>query len=42
MASKPPASDPAQDAPQVGAPKHAAAGIPAIAHTLRSPSSRWA
>ncbi|MFJ5101679.1 FdhF/YdeP family oxidoreductase [Streptomyces sp. NPDC088554] len=34
MASKPPAGDPVQDAPQVTAPKHAAAGLPAIAHTL--------
>ncbi|KIF73995.1 hypothetical protein QR77_08315 [Streptomyces sp. 150FB] len=34
MASKPPAGDPAQDAPRVTAPKHAAAGIPAIAHSL--------
>src|SRR6476646_9167140 len=35
MAAKPPAGDPVQDAPRVTAPKHAAAGIPAIAHTLR-------
>ncbi|MFI5755224.1 FdhF/YdeP family oxidoreductase [Streptomyces sp. NPDC051569] len=35
MASKPPAGDPVQDAPQVRPPKRAAAGIPAIAHTLR-------
>ncbi|MDX3851607.1 FdhF/YdeP family oxidoreductase, partial [Streptomyces sp. AK02-01A] len=35
MASKPPTGDPVQDAPQVAAPKHAAAGLPAIAHTLR-------
>ncbi|MFD5816659.1 FdhF/YdeP family oxidoreductase [Streptomyces sp. NPDC127038] len=35
MASKPPKSDPVQDAPQVSEPKHAAAGLPAIAHTLR-------
>ncbi|MET9360857.1 FdhF/YdeP family oxidoreductase [Streptomyces sp. NPDC006632] len=34
MASKPPAGDPVQDAPQVAAPKHAAAGLPAIGHTL--------
>ncbi|MEU9193531.1 FdhF/YdeP family oxidoreductase [Streptomyces hundungensis] len=34
MASKPPAGDPVQDAPQVEAPKHAAAGLPAIGHTL--------
>ncbi|MFG3353927.1 FdhF/YdeP family oxidoreductase [Streptomyces sp. NPDC048001] len=36
MASKPPADDPVQDAPQVTAPQHAAAGLPAIAHTLRA------
>lgn len=35
MASKPPKSDPVQDAPQVEGPKHAAAGLPAIGHTLR-------
>ncbi|MGY1501643.1 FdhF/YdeP family oxidoreductase [Streptomyces sp. QTS52] len=35
MASKPPKSDPVQDAPQVTDPKHAAAGLPAIGHTLR-------
>ncbi|MGN9792854.1 FdhF/YdeP family oxidoreductase [Streptomyces sp. OZ13] len=35
MASKPPAGDPVQDTPQVGAPQHAAAGLPAIGHTLR-------
>ena len=35
MAAKPPASDPVQDAPRVAAPQHAAAGIPAIAHTLQ-------
>ncbi|MFE3603144.1 FdhF/YdeP family oxidoreductase [Streptomyces sp. NPDC059096] len=35
MASKPPTGDPVQDAPQVAPPKHAAAGLPAIAHTLR-------
>ncbi|MEE1754973.1 FdhF/YdeP family oxidoreductase [Streptomyces sp. SP18CS02] len=35
MASKPPAGDPVQDAPQVGAVQHAAAGLPAVAHTLR-------
>ncbi|MCL7378708.1 FdhF/YdeP family oxidoreductase [Streptomyces sp. 35G-GA-8] len=34
MASKPPAGDPVQDSPQVTAPKHAAAGIPAVAHSL--------
>ncbi|GAA4817185.1 FdhF/YdeP family oxidoreductase [Streptomyces ziwulingensis] len=35
MASKPPVSDPVQDAPQITGVKHAAAGIPAIGHTLR-------
>ncbi|WP_369779023.1 FdhF/YdeP family oxidoreductase [Streptomyces sp. R33] len=35
MATKPPAGDPAQDAPQVAPPKQAAAGLPAIGHTLR-------
>ncbi|GAA3958011.1 FdhF/YdeP family oxidoreductase [Streptomyces marokkonensis] len=35
MATKPPKGDPVQDAPQVTDPQHAAAGIPAIGHTLR-------
>ncbi|MFF3688576.1 FdhF/YdeP family oxidoreductase [Streptomyces sp. NPDC002187] len=35
MASKPPAGDPVQDAPQVAAPQQAAAGLAAIGHTLR-------
>lgn len=35
MAAKPPAGDPVQDAPDVTAPQHAAAGLPAIGHTLR-------
>src|SRR5690606_15153579 len=35
MATKPPKGDPVQDAPQVGEPKRAAAGLPAIGHTLR-------
>jgi molybdopterin-dependent oxidoreductase alpha subunit len=35
MPSKPPAKDPAQDAPRVTPPKHAAAGIPAVAHSLQ-------
>ncbi|GHF66480.1 formate dehydrogenase [Streptomyces mashuensis] len=35
MASKPPTGDPVQDAPDVTAPQHAAAGLPAIGHTLR-------
>ncbi|MFF5404921.1 FdhF/YdeP family oxidoreductase [Streptomyces misionensis] len=35
MATKPPKGDPVQDAPQVAEPEHAAAGLPAIKHTLR-------
>jgi molybdopterin-dependent oxidoreductase alpha subunit len=35
MATKPPKGDPVQDAPQVAEPKLAAAGLPAIGHTLR-------
>ncbi|MEU9334776.1 FdhF/YdeP family oxidoreductase [Streptomyces sp. NPDC048290] len=35
MATKPPKADPVQDAPQVDGPQHAAAGLPAIGHTLR-------
>ncbi|OIJ91545.1 hypothetical protein BIV25_29535 [Streptomyces sp. MUSC 14] len=35
MATKPPKGDPVQDAPQVEEPKQAAAGLPAIGHTLR-------
>ena len=35
MARQAPAEDPAQDAPEVGAPKHAAAGLPALLHTAR-------
>ncbi|MFH7335687.1 FdhF/YdeP family oxidoreductase [Streptomyces sp. KHY 26] len=35
MATKPPKGDPVQDAPQVAEPKHAAAGLPAVGHTLR-------
>ncbi|MGK5531413.1 FdhF/YdeP family oxidoreductase [Streptomyces sp. URMC 129] len=35
MVRKPPADDPAQDAPEVSAPRHAAAGLPAIAHSVR-------
>ncbi|NJP45719.1 FdhF/YdeP family oxidoreductase [Actinacidiphila epipremni] len=34
MAKKAPASDPVQDAPRVGAPKKAAAGLPAVGHTM--------
>ncbi|MFC4499134.1 MULTISPECIES: FdhF/YdeP family oxidoreductase [Streptomyces] len=35
MASKPPKADPVQDAPRVGEPKHVAAGLPAVGHSLR-------
>ncbi|MFF9068713.1 FdhF/YdeP family oxidoreductase [Streptomyces sp. NPDC014891] len=35
MVSKPPVGDPVQDAPQVTPPQHAAAGLPAVGHTLR-------
>ncbi|WP_405580276.1 FdhF/YdeP family oxidoreductase [Streptomyces sp. NBC_01190] len=35
MVKKPPVGDPVQDAPHVGAPKHAAAGLPAIGHTAK-------
>ncbi|MEW1634913.1 FdhF/YdeP family oxidoreductase [Streptomyces sp. NPDC093801] len=35
MATKPPAGDPVQDAPHVGPPRRAAAGLPAIGHTLK-------
>ncbi|MEZ0090502.1 FdhF/YdeP family oxidoreductase [Streptacidiphilus sp. EB129] len=35
MARQAPADDPAQDAPQVAAPKHAAAGLPALLHTTK-------
>ncbi|MET7932280.1 FdhF/YdeP family oxidoreductase [Streptomyces sp. NPDC005322] len=35
MAAKPPAGDPVQDAPEVAPPQHAAAGLPAVAHSLR-------
>ncbi|MFJ9418434.1 FdhF/YdeP family oxidoreductase [Streptomyces sp. NPDC101227] len=35
MAGKPPASDPVQDAPEVGPPQHSAVGLPAITHALR-------
>ncbi|MFG2296861.1 FdhF/YdeP family oxidoreductase [Streptomyces sp. NPDC048603] len=35
MATKPPEGDPVQDAPNVAPPKQAAAGLPAIAHTLK-------
>lgn len=35
MVSEPPMGDPVQDAPRVGEPKHAAAGLPAVGHTLR-------
>ncbi|MFE6685401.1 FdhF/YdeP family oxidoreductase [Streptomyces sp. NPDC057743] len=35
MAGKPPASDPVQDAPEVGTPQHSAVGIPAITNALK-------
>ncbi|MFI6118459.1 FdhF/YdeP family oxidoreductase [Streptomyces sp. NPDC051064] len=35
MATKPPTGDPVQDAPRIDAVQHAAAGLPAVAHTLR-------
>ncbi|MFC5956104.1 FdhF/YdeP family oxidoreductase [Streptomyces pratens] len=35
MASKPPKGDPVQDAPKVSEPKHSAAGLTAIGHSLR-------
>ncbi|MEU4873549.1 FdhF/YdeP family oxidoreductase [Streptomyces sp. NPDC021608] len=35
MASKPPKADPVQDAPRVAEPQHAAAGLPAVGHSLR-------
>ena len=35
MSRKAPSSDPVQDAPQVRPPEHAAAGIPAVAHSLK-------
>jgi molybdopterin-dependent oxidoreductase alpha subunit len=35
MARKPPVADPVQDAPEVTPPRHAAAGLPAVAHSLR-------
>ncbi|WP_329179889.1 FdhF/YdeP family oxidoreductase [Streptomyces sp. NBC_01477] len=35
MAKKPPVGDPVQDAPRVTAPKQAAAGLPAIGHTMK-------
>ncbi|MBQ1087704.1 FdhF/YdeP family oxidoreductase [Streptomyces sp. B93] len=36
MATKPPQGDPVQDAPKVSDPKHTAAGLTAIGHTLRA------
>ncbi|PLW72048.1 FdhF/YdeP family oxidoreductase [Streptomyces sp. SCUT-3] len=36
MAGKAPAGDPVQDAPEVGAPQHAAAGAKAVAKSLRA------
>ena len=35
MAGKPPSHDPVQDAPSVGSPQHAAAGLTAVAWSLR-------
>jgi molybdopterin-dependent oxidoreductase alpha subunit len=35
MAKQAPQTDPAQDAPRVSAPQHAAAGVPAVLHSLR-------
>ncbi|QDY76248.1 FdhF/YdeP family oxidoreductase [Streptomyces qinzhouensis] len=35
MVTKPPADDPAQDAPTIGPPGRSAAGLPAVAHTVR-------
>ncbi|MFD7866128.1 FdhF/YdeP family oxidoreductase [Streptomyces sp. NPDC059783] len=35
MATKPPTGDPVQDAPRVEPAQHAAAGLPAVAHSLR-------
>ncbi|MGQ4485838.1 FdhF/YdeP family oxidoreductase [Streptomyces sp. 372A] len=35
MAKKPPAGDPVQDAPRVGPAHHSAAGLPAVAQSLR-------
>ncbi|GAA4864324.1 FdhF/YdeP family oxidoreductase [Kitasatospora terrestris] len=40
MAKQAPQSDPAQDAPRVGAPQHAAAGLPAVGHSLRMASEQ--
>ncbi|MDQ0786360.1 FdhF/YdeP family oxidoreductase [Streptomyces sp. B3I8] len=34
MATKPPKADPVQDAPEVAGPQHAAAGLPAVRHSL--------
>ncbi|MFG2921219.1 FdhF/YdeP family oxidoreductase [Streptomyces sp. NPDC048305] len=36
MATKPPTGDPVQDAPRIDAVQHSAAGLPAVAHTLRT------
>ncbi|CAL9391485.1 FdhF/YdeP family oxidoreductase [Streptomyces sp. enrichment culture] len=36
MASKPPAGDPVQDAPQVSPAQHSAAGLPGVVHGLRA------
>ncbi|WP_052851745.1 FdhF/YdeP family oxidoreductase [Streptomyces avicenniae] len=36
MAARPPSTDPAQDDPEVGEPRHSAAGLPAVGHALRA------
>ncbi|GAB3963741.1 FdhF/YdeP family oxidoreductase [Streptomyces sparsus] len=35
MKRTPPSGDPVQDAPEVSAPRHSAAGLPAVGHSLR-------
>jgi molybdopterin-dependent oxidoreductase alpha subunit len=40
MAKHAPAADPAQDAPDVSEPQHAAAGIPALVHTTKIASAQ--
>ena len=40
MARRAPESDPAQDAPEVAAPQHAAAGVAAVAQTLRTANAQ--
>ncbi|MFR9727459.1 FdhF/YdeP family oxidoreductase [Streptomyces sp. MS19] len=36
MPAKPPAQDPVQDSPEVGEPRHSAAGLPAVGHAMRA------